>query len=139
MIKKTLQPTNDMYLQFTEDELQTLNMKPGDKFDVKHYEDGSIELRPYAKMEIDMEDWPREALEEIIKQSCEQDISANEVISNLLKQSLEQYPSYEEFEKSKELLLEKAAIDPSVINNDASITSSYVPSKHKEYNSLYSG
>jgi len=139
MIKKTLQPTNDMYLQFTEEELQTLNMKPGDKFDVKHHEDGSIELRPYVKMEIDMEDWPREALEEIIKQSCEEDISANEVIANLLKQSLEKYPTFEKFEKSKELLLEKAAIDPNFTNNDTSIASGYAPCSHKEEYDLYSG
>jgi bifunctional DNA-binding transcriptional regulator/antitoxin component of YhaV-PrlF toxin-antitoxin module len=88
MINKTLQPTNDMYLQFTEEELQTLNMKPGDKFEVKHHDDGSIELRPYVKIELDMEEWPREVLELIIKQSCEEDISANDVINNLLKESL---------------------------------------------------
>ena len=88
MINKTLQPTNDMYLQFTEEELQTLNMKPGDKFDVKLHDDGSIELRPYVKLELDMEEWPREVLELIIKTSCEEDISANDVINNLLKKGL---------------------------------------------------
>jgi hypothetical protein len=88
MIKKTLQPTNDMYLQFTEEELQTLNMKPGDKFEAKLHEDGTIELRPYVKVELDMEEWPREVLEMIIKESCEQDISANDVINNLLKKGL---------------------------------------------------
>jgi hypothetical protein len=88
MIKKTLQPTNDMYLQFTEEELQTLNMKPGDKFEVKHHEDGSIELRPYVKIELDMEEWSREVLEMIIKKSCEEDISVNDVINNFLKEGL---------------------------------------------------
>ena len=91
MIKKTLQPTNDMYLQFTEEELQTLNMKPGDKFEVKHHEDGSIELRPYVKLELDIEEWPREVLEMIVKESCEQDISANDIISNMLKEGLKNF------------------------------------------------
>lgn len=89
MIKKTLQPTNDMYLQFTEEELQTLNMKPGDKFEVKHHGDGSIELRPFAKLDLDMAEWPREALELIIKMSCEEDITVNEVINKLLQEALD--------------------------------------------------
>jgi antitoxin component of MazEF toxin-antitoxin module len=90
-MKKTLLPTNDLYMQFTEEELNELNMKPGDKFDVKHHNDGSIELRPYVKVELDMEEWPREVLEMIIKESCEQDISANDVINNLLKESLKNF------------------------------------------------
>jgi len=66
-------------------------MKPGDKFDVKHHDDGSIELRPYVKIELDMEEWPREVLELIVKKSCEEDISANDVINNLLKESLKNF------------------------------------------------
>ena len=86
--KKTLLPTNDLYIQFTEEELSSIGAGPGTKFEAKLYDDGSIELRPYAKLEVDLEDWPREILEMIIKDSCEQDISANDVISNLLKESL---------------------------------------------------
>lgn len=130
MIKKTLQPTNDLYLQFTDEEIQELGWEAGQKLEVKQHDDGSIELRPYVKMEIDMEDWPRIVLEEIIKQSCEQDISANDVINNLLKQSLKDYPTYESFETSKELLLEKAAIDPNFTNNDTSIVSDTSTASH---------
>jgi hypothetical protein len=111
MIKKTLTPTNDMYMQFTEDELAELNMAPGDKFSVKHLEDGSIKLEKYVKMEVDMGDWPREVLEQIISMSCEEDISANEVISNLLKKSLETVKTsstdvINDFMKGKHLLNE---------------------------------
>jgi hypothetical protein len=88
MIKKTLTPTNDMYMQFTEDELAELNMSPGDKFSVRPMDDGSIKLEKYVKMEVDMGDWPREILELIIKKSCEEDSSANDVISNILKQTI---------------------------------------------------
>jgi hypothetical protein len=38
-----------------------------------------------------MEEWPREVLEMIINESCEQDISVNDVINNLLKKSLETF------------------------------------------------
>ena len=111
MIKKTLQPTNDLYIQFTEEELSELDIKSGNKFDVKHQGDGSIKLTKYVKMEIDMEEWPREILELIIKDSCEQDISVNEVICNLLKQSIDtvSIPSntlVDDFTKGRQLLTE---------------------------------
>jgi hypothetical protein len=124
---KVLQPTNDAYIQFTEEELQEIGAGPGTKFSVKHNDDGSIELRPYVKVEIDIEDWPRELLEMLINQSCEQDISVNDVITNLLRESLDQYPTNEDLEKAKkDLLLEKdhlynAGIDPNFTNNDTSI------------------
>ena len=124
---KILQPTNDAYIQFTEEELQEIGAGAGTKFSVKHYDDGSIELRPYVKMEIDIEDWPRELLEMLINDSCEQDISVNDVITNLLRESLDQYPTNEDLEQAKkDLLLEKdylynAEIDPNFTNNDTSI------------------
>jgi hypothetical protein len=91
MIKKTLQPTNDLFIQFTEEELSSIGAGPGTKFEAKLHDDGSIELRPYVKIELDTEDWPREVLEFIVKESCEKDISANDVINNLLKESLNSF------------------------------------------------
>jgi hypothetical protein len=125
MIKKVLQPTNDVYIQFTEEELSAIGAGPGTKFETKLNDDGSIELRPYVKVEVDMSDWPREVLEMIVDISCKEDISANDVISNLLKDSLDKYPSCEKDINvpSKELILEKAAIDPYSTNNDTSICS----------------
>jgi hypothetical protein len=124
--KKVLQPTNDAYIQFTEEELSAIGAGPGTKFEAKIHDDGSIELHPYVSIELDMVDWSREVLEMIIKMSCEEDISANDVINNLLKKSLNKYPTDEDFEKatSRELILEKAAIDPNSINSDTSICNS---------------
>ncbi|NDB82841.1 MAG: hypothetical protein EB127_08880 [Alphaproteobacteria bacterium] len=124
MTKKVLQPTNDAYIQFTEEELQEIGAGPGTKFSVKLHDDGSVELRPYVKMEIEISDWPREVLEMLISDSCEKDISVNDVIADLLKKSLEQYPTNEDLEQAKkELLLEKdylykGDIDPNFTNND---------------------
>jgi hypothetical protein len=121
--KKVLQPTNDVFIQFTEEELSSIGAGPGTKFETTLHEDGSIELRPYAKIELEMEEWPRGLLEMIIKESCEQDISANDVICNLLKESLGIGLSDEGIVKksSRELLFERAAIDPNFTNNDTSI------------------
>jgi len=88
MTKKTLLPTNDLYLQFTDEEIQELGWEAGQKLEVKQHDDGSIELRPYVKLELDMEEWPREILELIVKESVEQDISANDVITNMIKEGL---------------------------------------------------
>ena len=128
-MKKVLQPTNDVYIQFTEEELSSIGAGPGTKFETKIHDDGSIELRPYVSIELDMADWPKEVLEMIIKMSCEEDISANDVINNLLKESLEKYPTDEVLKQNKELLLEKdylynASVDPNFTNNDTSICNS---------------
>lgn len=124
MTKKVLQPTNDVFIQFTEEELSAIGAGPGTKFSAKLHDDGSIELRPYVKMDIDISDWSRDVLEMLVTLSCEKDISVNDVICDLLKQSLEYVP--EEKRSSKEELLlervESAGIDPKAINNDTSIT-----------------
>jgi len=91
MIKKTLQPTNDCFIQFTEEELSSIGAGPGTKFQVKQHDDGSIELRPYVKVELDMEEWSKETLLMIIKKSLDEDISVNDVINNLLKESLKNF------------------------------------------------
>jgi hypothetical protein len=127
MIKKTLLPTNDVYIQFTEDELASIGAVPGTKFEARLHDNGSIELRPYVKIELDMKDWPREVLELIIKQSCEDDISANDIINNVIKQSIREYDDVKT--SSKELLVEKdylynAQVDPNFTNNDTSICNS---------------
>ena len=67
MIKKVLQPTNECFIQFTEEELSSIGAGPGTKFQAKVHDEGSIELRPYVKVELDIEEWSREVLEMIIK------------------------------------------------------------------------
>jgi hypothetical protein len=88
-MKKNLMPTGDLMIQFTEDELRQLNIAPGDKFDFKLRADGSVKLEKYVKLEIDMDDWPIELLHMLIKESCERDVSVNEVIVELAKNGLD--------------------------------------------------
>jgi hypothetical protein len=92
MIKKTVQRSEECFIQFTEDELLELNIKAGDKFSCS-IEDGSVVLKKFETLDIDLSEWPREVLEMIISQSVEEDISINEVISNILERML---PSLEE-------------------------------------------
>jgi hypothetical protein len=90
MIKKTIEPTGDVCVKFTEDELAKLNIKQGDKFSIKESDDGIL-LEKFATIELNLSEFSREIMEHLIQESCEKDISINEVISNILEIGLERY------------------------------------------------
>ena len=91
--KKVL-PTNDVYIQFTDEEIEEFGWEKGQKFEFQSQDDGSFKLVPYVKMELDIENWPIEILHSLIKQSCDEDISINEVINIRLKKALEEDPIF---------------------------------------------
>lgn len=86
-IVKKVEPTGDVCVKFTDDEMEQLNIAPGDKFSVEII-DGGMMLKKFVKVEIDMADWSREMLEGLIDISCTEDISVNEVISNIIKKNI---------------------------------------------------
>jgi bifunctional DNA-binding transcriptional regulator/antitoxin component of YhaV-PrlF toxin-antitoxin module len=90
MIKKTIEPTGDVCVKFTEEELEKLNIKQGDKFSIKETDDGIL-LEKFSTVDIDLSEFERELLEFLIRESCDKDISINDVISNILEKGLEQY------------------------------------------------
>ena len=92
MIKKTIEPTGDVCVKFTEDELAKLNIKQGDKFSIKETDDGIL-LEKFSTVDINLTELDRELLEFLIQESCDKDVSINQVISDLLEKGLEQYKS----------------------------------------------
>lgn len=82
-MKKELQPTGELCVKFTEDELIELNIKEGDKFSVENLNDGVL-LKKYETLEIDLSEFNRETLEFLIQESCEKDISVNQIVENCL-------------------------------------------------------
>ena len=92
MIKKTVQRSEDCFVQFTDEELRQLGIRAGDKFSCS-IENNSVVLKKFETIDIDMSEWPRDILEMLISTSVEEDISINEVISNILERML---PSLEE-------------------------------------------
>lgn len=86
-IAKTVLKKEDYYIQFTDEELTELNIEKGQKFTCD-IEDGALKLTPYAKIELEISDWPREALEFLIQESCEKDVSVNDVLCDLLESSI---------------------------------------------------
>jgi len=88
MITKTIEPTGDVCVKFTEEELEQLNIKQGDKFSIKETDDGIL-LQKFATIELDLWEFKRDILEFLIQESCEKDISVNEVISNIFERIIE--------------------------------------------------
>ena len=87
MIKKTVQRSEDCFVQFTDEELQQLGIKAGDKFSCS-IENNSVILKKFETIDIDLSELSRDILEMIIADSVEKDISVNEVIGNILEKSL---------------------------------------------------
>lgn len=87
-IPKTVKVKEEHYIEFTDEELQALNMEKGQKFSCK-IEDGALKLEPFVKVELEIGNWDREVLLMLIEESCERDVSVNEVISDLLEKVIE--------------------------------------------------
>lgn len=140
---KKLKPTNELCVEFSEEELEKLGLSQGDKLSVYPQEDGSILFEKYATMELDTAEWPREILEHLIKMSCEQDISVNDVINDLLLQFIElnqldsedsideeEYYEDEEQDDDEEFQEGLAFLPMSVYNRVNAIVSEYESQKN---------
>lgn len=89
---KTLQEYKEYGIQFTDEELAELGMEKNQKFTVEIGEENTIKLVPFAKMDIDLAEFPRDILEMLVRESADKDVSVNQIISDVL----ENYLSYEE-------------------------------------------
>jgi bifunctional DNA-binding transcriptional regulator/antitoxin component of YhaV-PrlF toxin-antitoxin module len=89
-ICKVVEPTGDLCITFTDEELHRLGIKKGDKFSFKEDGDGIL-LQKYVTIDIDLAELSRESLEMMIKMSCDEDISINEVVSNIMEKYIEKY------------------------------------------------
>lgn len=90
MIKKTLEPTGEVCVKFTEEELEQLNIKQGDKFSIKETDEGIL-LQKFCTIDFDLSELSRNVLEFLIRESCEKDVSVNEIISNCIEKIVENY------------------------------------------------
>jgi hypothetical protein len=87
-VKKVLEK-KDLYIQFSEEEMQELGWEEGQKLSFKFNEETkAITLEPFVKMELDVSEWDREILEFLVGESCERDVSVNEIINEVLLNSI---------------------------------------------------
>jgi len=90
-MKKTVEELKEYYIKFTDEELAELNIEYGDKFSIHSNEDGSILLKKYAKIDIDLSEFSRDTLEFLIQESCNKDVSINEVIEEVIDKSIKNF------------------------------------------------
>jgi hypothetical protein len=83
-LTKTVQRSEDCYIQFTDEEMEQLDIKINDKFSCKIEDDGSIILEKYVPIEINFDDWNKETLVFLIQESCDKHIPVDEVIEKHL-------------------------------------------------------
>jgi len=83
IINKTVEPTGDLCIKFTDEEMSALGIAKGDKFSF-HEEAGGFLLKKYATIDIDLSEFSRETLEMLIQESCNKDVSVNEVVEYIL-------------------------------------------------------
>ena len=88
MITKTVQRSDELFVQFNEEEMSTLGIKQGDKFSWEINKDESITLKKFVPIDIDISEWSREVLEMLITESIEKDIPVNEAIIDILEHQL---------------------------------------------------
>ena len=91
-IRKTIKTKEECYIDFTDEEMELLNLSPGDKFTWKLHEDG-VMLEKHVPIELDIDSWDKHTLLFLIKESCDKDISVNEVIADVLEQCIRENES----------------------------------------------
>jgi len=91
MITKTVQKTESFFIEFSDEELAQLNMKKGSKFDWEIQKDGSVKLVPWVSMDLDIEDWDKDLLLFLIKESLEKDLPINDIIVESIQKMIDNY------------------------------------------------
>ena len=100
-IYKTVEPTNEVCIKFSEDEVAELGWEPGQKLSWTPMDDGSFKLEKFVELELDLEEFPLELLHDLIKTSCETDKSVNTILIERLETSLAYLEAKEVLEAEK--------------------------------------
>lgn len=81
----TVKKREEYFVQFTPEEMKTLNLEGGDRFDVSVDAKGAVVLRKMPGIELDLEDFSKPTLESLIKLSIEKQVPVDDVIRELLE------------------------------------------------------
>jgi bifunctional DNA-binding transcriptional regulator/antitoxin component of YhaV-PrlF toxin-antitoxin module len=83
-MNKKIQTKTESYIQFSEEEIEQFGWEPNQKLSIT-VEDGNIILTPFKKLEIDLDEFTKDDLIELIALSLEEDKSMNEVFEDIIK------------------------------------------------------
>lgn len=86
---KKVQEKKELFLQFSEEEIQEMGWEEGQKLSLKFDEETkAITIEPFVKMDIDISEWDREILEYLVGESCDRDVPVNEIINESLEKMI---------------------------------------------------
>lgn len=89
-LTKKVKRSDDLYIQFTDDELKQAGIKPGDKFSYEVDGEGIL-LKKFVPIDVDISEWSRDILEMLVTQSIEKDLPVNDIICNILEEQLSNF------------------------------------------------
>jgi hypothetical protein len=92
-IEKTVKRSDDLYIDFTPEEMDELKIAPHDKFEVIVGKDNTITLKKFEKLDINLGDFERSTLEMLIEQSIAQQVPVDEIIRESIKAHLQTPPN----------------------------------------------
>jgi hypothetical protein len=88
-VTTTVQKREEYFVQFTPEQMETLGITPGDKFEVLLGEENTVTLKKMANLELDLESFDKDLLIALINLSVEDQVPVDEVIRKLLEGYLE--------------------------------------------------
>lgn len=89
---KTVQKKEEYYIQFTDEEMDELKLKPNTKFTVKVNDDNeSLTLIPHEEVDIDLNEFSKEDLINIIVAANKLDMTFEEFLVDSLEKFCENY------------------------------------------------
>jgi len=82
---KEILKKEEFYIQFTDEEMQELGFKPNTKFTIKVEDDKkSLRLTPHEEIEIDLNEFSKEQLIDIIHAASEKDMTFEDFLVDTL-------------------------------------------------------
>lgn len=88
---KIVKEKRDLYIEFTEEEMAELGWEDNQKLTITADKEGTITIKPWVKVDIDMTGWPKEIYELLVEKSLEEDKTVNQVIVDLIEESVKYY------------------------------------------------
>lgn len=97
---KTVQKKEEFFIQFTDEEMFDLGLKPHDKFEIEAGGDHTIVLKKMVPLEIELGDFDKGVLVFLIEESIREQKSVDDVIrenlEKILAQMIEKDESHEQ-------------------------------------------
>ena len=90
-ITKTIKKKEELFIEFTPQEMTDLGIQPHDKFEVEVQNDSTIILKKFAKIDLDLSEFDKKTLEMLVSESIELQVPVDEIISNILTEKLKEY------------------------------------------------